>query len=124
MTKTFIYSPTEDQEQTAVIQWSEVMANQLPELRLLYHVPNGGFRIKSEASRFKRLGVKSGVPDLCLPVARHGYHGLYIEMKRKTGGRLRDDQKQWIDDLYAEGYLAVRCDGADAAIDVLQRYLQ
>ena len=29
------------------------------------------------------MGLKSGVPDLCLPTAHGGYVGLYIEMKIK-----------------------------------------
>ena len=89
----------------------------------LHHIPNGGMRSKAEAVRFKRIGVKAGVPDLCLPVARKGYHGLYIELKRQKGGKLSEDQKKWLDDLFAQGYLAVRCDGADEAIGILSNYL-
>ena len=118
------FQPTEEQEQAVIFQWAEIMVNRHPELRLLYHIPNGGWRSKPEAVRFKRAGVKAGVPDLCLPVARKGYHGLYIELKRQKGGRLREDQKQWLDDLFEQGYLAVRCDGADEAIGMLERYLE
>ncbi len=118
------FQPTEEQEQAVIFQWAELMVNRHPELRLLYHTPNGGYRSKPEAVRFKRIGVKAGVPDLCLPVARKGYHGLYIELKRQKGGRLREDQKQWLDDLFEQGYLAVRCDGADEAIGMLERYLE
>ena len=32
--------------------------------------------------RLRAEGLKSGVPDLCLPSAHGEYHGLYIEMKR------------------------------------------
>ena len=123
MKKTINY-PTEEQEQAVVFQWAEIMENRYPELKLLYHVPNGGLRSKSEAVRFKRVGVKSGVPDICLPVARKGYHGLYIEMKRQKGGTLSKPQREWLDDLFAQGYLAVRCDGADEAISTLERYLK
>ena len=118
------FQPTEEQEQAVIFQWAEIMVNRHPELRLLYHCPNGGWRSKPEAVRFKRIGVKAGVPDLCLPVARKGYHGLHIELKRQKGGKLREDQKQWLDDLFAQGYLAVRCDGADEAIGMLERYLE
>ena len=119
-----VYQPTEEQEQVAVFQWAEIMMNSYPELRWLIHIPNGGWRSKSEAVRFKRAGVKKGVSDLFLPVARKGYHGLWIEMKRKKGGRLSPEQKEWIDGMFAQGYLAVRCDGADEAIGMLERYLR
>lgn len=117
------FQPTEEQEQAAVFQWAALMVRQAPELRLLFHIPNGGLRSKTEAVRFKRTGVKKGVPDLCLPVARKGYHGLYIEMKREKGGKLSEEQKAWLDELFAQGYLAVRCDGADEAIGILSDYL-
>lgn len=119
-----VFQPTEEQEQVAVFQWVELMMNRYPDLRWLIHIPNGGYRAKSEAVRFKRAGVKKGVSDLFLPVARKGYHGLWIEMKRRKGGRLSPEQKEWIDGMFQQGYLAVRCDGADEAIGMLERYLR
>ena len=117
------WQPTEEQEQAAVMEWAMLMEKQFPELRLMMHIPNGGLRSKSEAVRFKRLGVKAGVPDLFLPVARGGFHGLWVEMKRQKGGRLSEDQKAWLDALTAEHYLAVRADGAEQACDVIYKYL-
>lgn len=78
--------PTESVEQQCLFRWAAFQSGKYPELKLLYHVPNGGSRKKSEAGRFKAEGVKAGVPDLCLPVARGGYHGLYIELKRLKQG--------------------------------------
>ena len=63
-----VIQPTEEQEQAYIFQWAEIMAFKVPELELLHHIPNGGMRSKAEAVRFKRTGVKAGVPDLCLPV--------------------------------------------------------
>lgn len=116
--------PSEDAEQMAVIEWAELQAGRWPELAMLYHIPNGGKRGKIEAARFKAMGVKAGVPDLCLPVARGGYHGLYIEMKRREGGRLSADQAEWIGSLRREGYCAYRCDGCRDAQLVLEAYLR
>lgn len=117
------WQPTEEQEQMAVIEWRDLMVNQFPELRLLIHIGNGGLRSKPEAVRFKKMGVHPGVSDLFLPVARGGFHGLWVEMKRQKGGKLSEPQKQWIDDMTAEHYLAVRADGAEAACDVIYKYL-
>lgn len=77
-----------------------------------------------EAARFKAMGVKPGVPDLCLAVPRNGYHGLYIEMKRREGGKLSADQKKWIDGLQENGYCVQRCDGCHEAEAVLEAYLR
>lgn len=118
-----VYQPTEEQEQVAVFQWAELMMNRYPDLRWLIHIPNGGYRAKSEAVRFKRAGVKKGVSDLFLPVARNGFHGIWIEMKRKHGGRLSADQKDWLEGMREEGYKAVRADGAEEAIAILEEYL-
>lgn len=96
----------------------------LPELALLYHVPNGGSRNKIEAARLRAQGVKSGVPDLCLPVARGGNHGLYIELKRQRGGRISEEQVRWIDGLLEQGYAAAICKGWQEAASVIIDYLQ
>lgn len=117
------WQPTEEQEQAAVFQWVAIMRNRFPELDCLFHIPNGGLRSKPEAVRFKRIGVKPGVPDLFLPVARGGWHGLFIEMKRKDTGRVTADQKAWIEALEGQMYRAVVCYGAEEACDVIFKYL-
>ena len=74
---------TEDQIQQAVIRWSQQASvrKMFPQLALLYHIPNERKCTPQQGARLKRMGVKSGVPDLHLPVARGVYHGLYLEMK-------------------------------------------
>ena len=66
--------------QYAVMLWSQQpeIRKKWPELELLHHIPNGGSRDVVEAAHMKRQGVKSGVPDLHLPVPRGGYASLYI----------------------------------------------
>lgn len=116
--------PTEAQEQSQLFQWAEASAPLFPELALLHHIPNGGFRSKKTAALLKAQGVKAGVPDLCLPVARNGYHGLYIELKRRKGGVKSEAQKGWLDALNAQGYLAVTCPGAVYAMEAIIQYLK
>ena len=117
-------APSEDEEQMQVVEWATLSEGRWPELRWLYHTPNGGKRGKAEAARFKRMGVKAGVPDLFLPVPCGQYHGLYIEMKRQKGGKLSRDQREWIDGLRRNGYRVWRCNGAKEAIDVLEAYMR
>lgn len=113
----------EDREQEKVFWWADVRQKQHPELRLLHACPNGGWRSPATAALLKRTGVKPGVPDMCLPVARQGYHGLFIELKREKGGRVSVDQKRWLLALSQEGYKACLCRGADEAIAKLKEYL-
>ena len=117
------WQPTEEQEQAAVMEWAMLMEKQFPELEDLIHIPNGGWRSKSEAVRLKKIGVKPGVSDLFLPAPVGKYHGLWVEMKRQKGGKLSPAQKDWIDRMNRKGYLAVRADGAEEACEVIYKYL-
>lgn len=109
--------------QEAIIEWTQYRINMYPELELLHHVPNGGKRSKSEAAALKRQGVKTGVPDLVLPVARCGFHGLYIELKA-PGGKLEQSQIDFLQKVEKQGYLALVCVGWQAAVQVLSDYLE
>lgn len=124
--KTVEMVPTEDEEQMALFTWANHMAvsGHLPELSRLFHVPNGGSRGHAEAGRFKAMGVKRGVPDVFLDVPRGGFHGLRIEMKRRRGGVLSDEQADWIDYYNANGYRAVVCYGWDEARMEIEDYLR
>lgn len=116
-------TPHESAEQTALFKWAAYSAGRYPELRLMHAIPNGGSRDPREARNLKAQGVKAGVPDICLPVPRGGYHGLYIELKRRKGGRLSEEQAVWIDRLNRLGYRAVVCRGWDAARAEIEAYL-
>lgn len=116
--------PTESVEQQCLFRWADFQRGRFPELALLYHVPNGGNRSKSEAGRFRAEGVKAGVPDLCLPVARGGFHGLYIELKRLRGSKTSEEQTAWIESLKQQGYFVSLCKGWEAAAKEIEQYLQ
>lgn len=62
-----------------------------------FHVPNGGRRSKLEGAKFKRMGVKPGIPDIVCPMARSPYHGLVIELKKIDGvpSDVSAVQKDW-----------------------------
>ena len=116
---------SEAQEQSRLIAWANEVSRLgvYPELSRLYAIPNGGRRDKAEAAHLKRQGVKSGVPDLHLPVARGNYHGLYIEMKVGKNKPTKN-QKEWINALKASGYAVEVCYSAAAARQVIIAYLQ
>lgn len=122
--KTTYSGLTEADEQEALFDWARVRICKYPELRLLHHIPNGGSRNPIEAARLKGQGVKPGVPDLCLPVARGGFHGLYIEMKRRKGGRISPEQEAWLRELRKQGFRAEVCRGWEEAKNTLEEYLE
>lgn len=114
---------TENQEQIALIKWAydRAIYNITPELALLFHIPNERKCTPAQGYFLQKMGVKSGVPDLFLPVARGRYHGLFIEMKAQKG-RLSENQANWLKDLRLQGYAAAVCYGAREAIDIITKY--
>lgn len=117
-------SDSEHAQQVGVMMWATEVRAKYPLLELLFAIPNGGMRDKITASRLKAEGVKSGVPDLFLPVARYPYHGLFIEMK-KTGGTLSKVQKDfWHPKLTQQDYYVATCYAFQQARDCLIWYME
>lgn len=112
----------EGQEQAALMQEIEL---RYPEVfELIYHVPNGGHRVKAVAVKLKAQGVKAGIPDLVLTMARGGYFGLYIEFKATVDpAAVSSSQQACIRRLNDQGYLAVVCQGHFDAMECLRAYL-
>ena len=125
-----VKSDTEAAHQTVLFAWAAVAMNHgfsvanawakglnpavtatepvIPELKWLHHIPNGGSRgndVRSQQIRgaqLKAQGVKSGVSDLCLPVKRGHYSGLYLEMKRPAEKPVRPTSKGGVSDEQCE----------------------
>lgn len=123
MNSLYLEHETEDEAQAAVFQWAELAIGAYPCLKLLYHIPNEGKRSVSYGARLKRLGMKKGVSDICLPVPRGGYHGLYVELKVK-GGKPTPEQKEFLRSVNIEGFLGVVCFGSRDAIRLIERYVK
>lgn len=112
----------ENQEQKSLFEWAMLYEGRYPELKMLFHVPNEGKRSKATGAEMVRMGLKSGVPDVVLPVARQGYHGLVIEMKEDRG-KLTQKQKEWLRMFSAENWKVLVCWGWDCAADAIAKYL-
>ena len=66
---------TEHVEQRELVQWVRQMTPYL-----IYAIPNGGSRGRSQGATLKAEGVLAGMPDLHIPELR-----LWIEMKASGG---------------------------------------
>ncbi len=109
--------PTEEEEQGVVKQFCELCKI------TLVHIPNEGKRSYIAGAKLKAIGMQKGFPDLFVPEARNGFHGLFIEMKRDRTRKPTKEQKEWITLLNEKGYLAVVCYGAAEAIEQIRSYM-
>ena len=85
-TRTRKKPPLEFFEQVGFLEWFE---SKFPRVRI-FAIPNGGKRSIATAKKLKKEGVKAGVPDLFIPE-----WNVWVEMKRKKGGRVSPVQKDW-----------------------------
>ena len=113
-------APSEHALQVACVRWFRY-AYPWPRY-LIFSIPNGGYRTETTARAMKAEGQKPGIPDLCIPMARKGYHGLYIELKNGKAGQLSKYQKEKIEFLTREGYLVVVCRNLIEFQKIVQNY--
>jgi hypothetical protein len=118
---------SEHQEQVALVSWFRLA---FPKFKLhLFAIPNGAHlagdaRLRAiKMNAMKSEGFTSGVSDLFLMIPKNGYHGMWIEMKAKTG-KVSDSQKEFMAAASSMNYLAVVCYGFDEAKEAITKYLQ
>ena len=123
-------SGTEDALQSALLnELAITIRPTFPQIDLIYHIPNGGSRGSNQreaqinGARMKALGVKRGVPDLCLPIPMQGYGSLYIEMKKPKDGALSVDQKPRIKMLTEMGNMCAIIDDWRVGVQLVYDYL-
>lgn len=122
--------------QRGLFDWRAWRQKQIPALRLLHAVPNGGAltgqtitlpngkkkRRSLQAVKLKREGLTPGTLDCHWPVARGCYHGLFIEHKSGPDKHLSDDQSKFAHAAREEGnYVAVSY-SSDYSIALIEAY--
>lgn len=109
--------------QCSIIHWAKLHERQYPELEFLFAIPNGSYKSAKSAKEFQEEGLKSGVPDLCLPIPRGGYGALYIELKSPTG-KLSENQRKWLQGLTDVGNLCLEARTYERVTQVILDYLK
>ncbi len=128
---------SEHSEQASFFNWLHLMhVRNYPEIHpLFFAVPNGmpvvaggrGGR-KDDMRRFgiinkmKAEGLTPGVADTLFLSGHGGHFGLALEFKA-VGGRLSENQEEFLAAARAEGYLAEVAYGADQAGEIVEQYL-
>jgi hypothetical protein len=114
----------EMEEQGYLMNWAKFHEAQYPELKWLYHIPNGAGKLSyRQAAMLKKGGVKRGVLDLFLPTMRGGFGGMYIEMKYGSN-TLTPEQRIFKQDMFSAGYFCVVCYSWQEAVEHIEKYLK
>lgn len=113
----------EHDEQALLFEWALLERFHIPELALLFAIPNAARRSYGAANYMRAEGLKSGVPDIFLPVPRSGWHGLFIEMKFGRG-KPSDNQIAWMQSLREQGYPVEVTYGFEDARNIILAYLE
>lgn len=106
------YIPYERAEQALLVEWLAYRG------LTAVHIPNGGKKSVIGHMIDKSIGERAGFPDLIIinrPPANQTAR-VYIELKRRRGGRQSDAQKGWEKSLTLNGDYYVLGFGADDAI--------
>jgi hypothetical protein len=115
---------SEHDNQVAVFQWAKLREGQYPALKMMFAVPNAGKRSPGAAAYYLAEGLKSGVPDIILPVAyQYPYNGLVIEMKDGKN-KPTPNQKTWLERFDQAGWRDEVCYSAKEAITVIKDFLK
>lgn len=113
---------SETQIQIQCINWFRQQYRRLYDAGKLIHIANERKCNQRQGKEFKDMGVRRGVPDLCLFMARKGKHGLFIEMKAPHRYP-RPEQKAMMQTLEEEGYQCCVCRSLDEFRDIINNYL-
>lgn len=108
--------------QSEIVATVGMMRSRYPEVDLLFAIPNGGARDIISGGKLKAEGVRPGVPDLMLAVARGPYHGLFVEVKTDAG-HLSEPQKAWQLRLNKQGFSAIVVRGVHEGVTSITDYL-
>lgn len=123
------FTPLEDDECIAFSNWLKL--ENIP----VAHIANES-RMSSKSAmirgaKLKRMGQSRGVWDyeVFVPIKNIDgkvdcYQELRIEMKRRKGGVVSDEQKAWGKVYESAGIPCKICRGADEAIKFVSRYLK
>ena len=86
------------------------------------HSPNEGKRSPQEGNKLVKMGMAKGFPDVEIPLPCRDKHGLYIEFKAGKG-KLSPEQKEWLEYLEQQGYVAKVARSFAEAQKILNEYL-
>lgn len=121
--------PLEDDECIVFVDW--LKANKIPHAHLANESRSSSKNAVIRGAKLKKMGQSKGVWDYEIYVPIKGvtghvdcYQQLKIEMKRRKGGTVSPEQKQWGKIYELAGIPCKICKGADQAIAFVNEYFK
>ena len=105
-------NPDERDEQVSLV--NELRSNGF----FVFAVPNGGKRDLVTAKRLKDEGATAGIPDL--QIVLDGGRVIWIELKKRKGGRVSPAQKEIHERLISLGHTVIIGYGAKDAMEKMK----
>lgn len=127
-------NPKEIDDHKALVRWVRFMEHEIPDLEYFMHYPASGFNIGAREKRagsraaviqrqiLKALGVLPDVSDFLWPVRRGRFSGLWMELKRRRGARVRTGQRRWLEAMEEQGFAVAVARGLEDAKAIILRY--
>ena len=116
---------TEHEIQCDFFRKLKTLALIYPEVDTFHALPNAGKRSPRVGIYMKAEGLKSGMPDTCLPVPIGEYGALYIEFKRaEPKTYLKPHQREIIARLREVGNCIEVARSSSEAIAITEQYMR
>jgi hypothetical protein len=118
--------PLEIHAHKAFVEWLRLYEKDMPELGLMFHIPNGERRGRKTGYKLKTMGVIPGVSDFFMPVPVKKHHGLWIELKRAgiSKSSVSPEEQDWLFKMQKQGYAVRVCYGFESAVETTLTYLK
>lgn len=116
---------SEHDEQVAVVEY---LYRQYPNV-LFWATPNGARLSGGPSKRARQMnalkaeGFLPGVADLIIFEPRGGFSCMMLEMKRRRGGVVSDNQFDFLAQAEARGAFTAVCHGSEEAIQLIDEYM-
>lgn len=123
------FNPLEDDECIAFSDW--LKANNIPHAHIANESRSNSKNAMIRGAKLKKMGQSRGVWDYEVFIPIKGVTGridcyelVKIEMKRRKGGTVSVEQKQWGKIYELAGLNCKICKGADEAIAFVKKFLE
>lgn len=112
---------SEAQLQIAVVGW---IRTYYPDVIIQSSFLQGNVNNVGMSIKANQMGYTAGFPDLILLCPKGGFHGLFMELKNGSKGKVSENQRQIMDELIKQGYAGGVVKTFEAAKLMVTNYME